>query len=352
MHSPPRAILVGCGLMSSEWLRCANELNIALVGLVDLNSIAAEARAKEFNLPSPIFKDFREAIARTDADVLFDCTVPAIHKEVSSAALQAGLHVLEEKPLALTMEDARELVQLSETTGRLHVVQQNRRFNRGVRLLRQMIVEGVIGEVTTVHVDFFLGPHFGGFREQIQHVLLTDMAIHPFDAARYIIDANATSVYCEEWNPPNSWYQHGASVAAVFRMSNGVRFSYRASWCADGFRTSWDGSWRIIGTKGTLVWDGEQDVRAERIKTSGGFFSETEVILPTREPAPELTRGHYSVMRQFLGALSGGPMPETRSSDNIHSLAMVDAAIRSADKGQRVPVSAADASGEGRVASG
>ena len=335
-----KAILVGCGAMSAEWIRCAAELKIELSALVDVNPAAANQRAAEFGLAVPIFSDFREAVRSAPADALFDCTIPAAHKEVSSTALRTGLHVLEEKPLALTWQDAVELVRMAEQTGRLHVVQQNRRFNRGVRLLRQMILEDVIGQVTTVHVDFFIGPHFGGFREQMQHVLLADMAIHPFDAARYIIGANAESVFCEEWNPSNSWYQQGASVAAVFRMTNGVRFTYCASWCADGFRSSWDGSWRIIGTKGTLVWDGYDDVRAERISAAGGFLSETEVVLPSREPAPGLTRGHYSVMKQFLAALNGGPPPETRSADNIHSLAMVIAAVRSAESGQRVLVDA------------
>lgn len=336
-----KAILVGCGAMSAEWIRCAAGLKIELSALVDVNPAAAKQRAAEFGLAAPIFNDFHEAIRSVPADALFDCTIPAAHKEVSSTALRAGLHVLEEKPLALTLQDALELVRTAEETGRLHVVQQNRRFSRGVRLLRQMILEDVIGEVTTVHVDFLIGSHFGGFREQMPHVLLADMAIHPFDAARCIIGTNAESVFCEEWNPSNSWYQHGASVVAIFRMSTGVRFTYRASWCADGFRSSWDASWRIIGTKGTLIWDGYDDVRAERIKVAGGFLSETEMVLPTREPAPELTRGHYSVMAQFLNAVNGGPLPETRSADNIHSLAMVIAAVRSAERGERVPVEAA-----------
>jgi predicted dehydrogenase len=335
-----KAILVGCGAMSAEWIRCAKELKIELSALVDVNPGAAKQRATEFGLTAPIFDDFREAIRSVSANALFDCTIPSAHREVSSAALGAGLHVLEEKPLALTLPDALELVRLAKETGRLHVVQQNRRFNRGVRLLRQMISADVIGEVTTVHVDFLIGPHFGGFREQMQHVLLSDMAIHPFDACRYVVGANAESVFCEEWNPKNSWYQHGASVVAVFRMTNGVRFSYHASWCADGFRSSWDASWRIIGTKGTLIWDGYDSVRAERIKSTGGFLSETEIVLPGQEPAPELTRGHYSVMAQFLSALNGGPPPETHSADNIHSLAMVIGAVQSAERGEWVPVEA------------
>jgi len=343
-----KAILVGCGAMSAEWIRCSAELQIELSALVDINPAAAKQRAAEFGLAVPVFDDFREAIRSVSAEALFDCTIPAAHKEVSSAALGAGLHVLEEKPLALTLPDALELVRLAKETGRLHVIQQNRRFNRGVRLLRQMISADVIGEITAVHVDFFIGPHFGGFREQMRHVLLADMAIHPFDACRYIVGANAESVFCEEWNPSHSWYQHGASVAAVFRMTNGVRFTYCASWCADGFRSSWDASWRIIGTKGTLIWDGYDSVRAERVKASGGFFSETEIILPNQEPAPEMTRGHYSVMAQFLSALNGGSPPETRSADNIHSLAMVIAAVQSAERGERVRVEAGENRGQGQ----
>ena len=94
-----KAILVGCGAMSAEWIRCSAELQIELSALVDINPAAAKQRATEFGLAVPVFDDFREAIRSVSADALFDCTIPAAHKEVSSAALGAGLHVLEEKPL-------------------------------------------------------------------------------------------------------------------------------------------------------------------------------------------------------------------------------------------------------------
>ncbi|MBV8814888.1 MAG: Gfo/Idh/MocA family oxidoreductase [Verrucomicrobia bacterium] len=336
----PRAVLVGCGAMSGEWLRSAAALGIEIVALVDIEEKNAKARAQEFSLTGPIFTDFKDAIRDTPADMLFDCTIPAAHKEVSSAALQAGLHVLEEKPLALTLEDAVGLVHLAKASGKLHAILQNRRFKRGVRLMRKMLREGVIGEITTVHVDFFIGPHFGGFRESMPHVLLADMAIHPFDTARFLTGANATAVFCEEWVPKNSWYRFGPSVVAVFRMENDIRFSYRASWCADGFRTAWDACWRIIGTEGTLLWDGEENVRAERLPSdhlltqAGAFLKTTEVIVPEIEPDPFEVRGHFSVMRQFLAAMHGGPLPETTSSDNIHSLAMVLAAVESAEQGK------------------
>jgi len=325
--------------MSREWLRSAAELGIQVRALVDIEEKNARLRAEEFNLDVPIYTDLKTAIQEAPADAVFDCTIPAAHKQVSSTALAAGLHVLEEKPLALNFQDAADLVGLARTAGKLHVVLQNRRFKRGIRQLREMLLQGVIGELTTVHVDFFVAPHFGGFREVMPHILLADMAIHAFDAARFVTGLNAQTVFCEEWIPKNSWYASGPSVIAVFRMGAGVRFSYRASWCADGFRTSWDGSWRVIGTEGTLIWDGEEDLRAERLPADhlttqpNAFLKEMETVLPANEPDPAQTRGHFSVMSQFLSAATGGPRPETVSSDNIHSLAMVLAAIESAEQG-------------------
>ncbi|HEY0789646.1 MAG TPA: Gfo/Idh/MocA family oxidoreductase [Chthoniobacterales bacterium] len=335
---PRKAILAGCGLMSREWLRCAQELGIEVAALVDPFPSAAETRAKEARLTVPIYPELGQAVAEVPAQILFDCTIPAAHREVSGLGLRSGLHVLEEKPLALDLEGAEELVRLAESNGRLHVVQQNRRFNRGMRTMRQMIADGTIGEVTTVHADFFVGAHFGGFREKMRHVLLTDMAIHPFDAVRYLIQANGDSVFCEEWTPANSWYEHGSSVVAIFQMA-GVRFCYRASWCSEGFRTPWDANWRVIGTHGTLLWDGEGDVRGERVRpVPGALLYDAESLPMNVEPDPAFTRGHFSVMKQFVNALDGGPLPETRSSDNIHSLAMVLAAVESAETGQRVVV--------------
>ena len=339
-----KAIHVGCGAMSREWLRSAAELGIQVRALVDIEEKTARLRAEEFNLDVPIYTDLKTAIQEAPADAVFDCTIPAAHKQVSSTALAAGLHVLEEKPLALNFQDAADLVALADTTGKLHVVLQNRRFNHRIRQLRQMLSHGVIGELTTLHVDFFVAPHFGGFREVMPHVLLADMAIHAFDAARFVAGLNAEAVFCEEWIPKNSWYASGPSVVAIFRMSSGVRFSYRGSWCADGFRTPWDAAWRVIGTEGTLIWDGNEDLKAEKLPADhltaqpNAFLKEMEIVLPNIEPDPMETRGHFSVMNQFLSAFNGGPPPETRSSDNIHSLAMVLAAIESAEQGKWVEV--------------
>jgi predicted dehydrogenase len=338
------AIMVGCGAMSAEWLRSAKELGIEVSALVDLNIDIARARASEFQLQSPVFDNLDEAIRTAGAQLLFDCTIPAAHAEVDERALSSGLHVLVEKPLSTTLTDARRVIDLAAKNKLVHAVIQNRRFNPGVRKIRHLIEQGLIGELTTVNIDFFVPAHFGGFREKMDHILLTDMAIHPFDAVRYLTGANAESVYCDEWNPKGSWWQHGASAHAIFHMNRGIRCTFRGSWCSEGLRTSWDGVWRIVGTEGTICWDGLDDIRGERVKNGKGgpvkhgLFYECEAFTATEEPEPVETRGHLSVMRQFLRDVSEGIPAETRSADNIQSLAMVLGAIESGKSGRKLPI--------------
>jgi predicted dehydrogenase len=338
MPSKFAAIMVGCGAMSAEWIRSAKELGINISALVDLNLEVAQKRASEFQLEASLFESLDDAIRKAPAQMLFDCTIPAAHAEVDSNGLMNGLHVLEEKPLAMNLIDAHRLVDLAEKNNLVHAVIQNRRFHPGVRKIRRLLDQGLIGEITTVNIDFFVGAHFGGFREKMDHILLTDMAIHPFDTARYLTGANAKSVYCEEWNPKGSWWQHGASAHAIFEMSGDIRCTFRGSWCSEGLRTPWDSVWRIIGTKGTICWDGLDDIRGEYVKNAEGFFYETEGFLPTEESDPNETRGHFSVMSQFLRNITEGIPAETRSADNIQSLAMVLGAVESANRGQRVPI--------------
>jgi len=333
-----QAIMVGCGAMSSEWIKSAKELDVQIISLVDLNPEAARKQAAAFELKALIFDNLSEAIERSPAQLLFDCTIPATHVDVDLKGLSHGLHVLEEKPLATDLAGARQLIELAHKNGLAHVVVQNRRFNAGIRKIRRLLDLGLIGELTSVAIDFFVPAHFGGFREKMDHVLLTDMAIHHFDAVRFITRANTKTVYCDEWNPEGSWWQHGAAANAIFRMDSGIRFSFRGSWCAEGLRTSWDGAWRIIGTKGTIVWDGLDDVRGEYVKVAEGFFYEQQPLDVEVEPDPVETRGHFSVMAQFLRQVLEGIPAETRSADNIQSLAMVLAAIESSDAGQMVPV--------------
>lgn len=170
------------------------------------------------------------------------------------------------------------------------------------------------------------------------HVLLLDMAIHTFDAARFMAGRAPRSVIAHETNPPGSWYAAGAAATAIFELEDGITFSYRGSWCAEGLPTSWEGAWRLTGTRGSLVWDGHDTMRAETINGEEGFFrpvAEVEVPPLTDDSKAD---GLKSVLAEFLAAVRGGPEPETVGRDIILSLAMVLGAIESVETGCRVEI--------------
>jgi predicted dehydrogenase len=335
------AVLVGCGAMSKAWLEAAAETDgLTIAGLVDIDQRRAEARAGEFGLGNAIVgTDLDAVLSRAPADMVFDVVVPEARRDVALTAFRHGCHLLTEKPLADTREHALEILEAARKAGRIHAVVQNRRYVANVRRIRRFLDSGAIGAPTSVHCDFFVAPHFGGFREEMRHVLLLDMAIHTFDAARHMINGEPRAVYCREWEPKNSWYRQGSSALALFEMADGAFFTYRGSWCAEGLRTSWESAWRIVGERGSLIWDGYDDVRAEI--SSGvreGILDKPEpVVVPPLDPRDRIG-GHRGVIQDFVAAVKNGGQPETVGSDNIKSFAMVLSAIESAEAGQRVEI--------------
>ncbi|MGH2347694.1 MAG: Gfo/Idh/MocA family protein, partial [Chloroflexota bacterium] len=247
-----------------------------------------------------------------------------------------GLPVLGEKPMAATMAQARDMVAAAERAGKLYMVSQNRRYDHNLAALRRLIVEHT-GPAGILNADFYMGEHYTGFRREMPSPLLVDMAIHTFDAARFLTGADAVAVYCLEFNTPWSWYKGNASATAIFEMSNGAVFTYRGSRSSDGCHTSWDSRWRAVGPHGTAVWDGEGVPAAEMVA------EHTEPIARFRhiEGTPDRTAatGIARTLQEFLRALRTGETPSCECHDNIHSLAMVYAAIESAATGQRVTIS-------------
>jgi len=330
--------------MSEGWLSALTEHpllagRVEIVGLVDLDASVAEARASQFRLDAAaIGTDLDAVLTRTKPDLLFDVVIPAARANLVATGLRHGCHVLTEKPMAMSLADAQAMIAQAQAANRIHAVVQNRRFISGVRRIRRLIESGALGDITGLYCDFFIGTHFGGFREQMRNVLLLDMAIHTLDAARYMLGDTPKAVYCFENNPLGSWYAHGAAANAIFEFQQGAVFNYRGSWCAEGANTSWESAWRVVGTKGTLIWDGEEHFEARIVSGDTGFFRELSDLEVPGPSDPDQTHGHASVIAEFIAAIEQGRQPETAGSDNIKSLAMVLAAIDSARLGQRVTI--------------
>ena len=324
--------VVGCGWASGVWIDyTATRDDVEFKLLVDINIDAAIKQRDGKNLTCEVAQKLEEeTIKRLGINLVFDTTIPDAHFETVTTALRSGCDVFGEKPMSSSIESARKMVEVANKTGRTYSVMQNYRYNRGIRGYKELLSPEVIGNLGTLQAEFFLNPDFSGFRAEMESPLILDMAIHSFDEARFLSDADAVSVYCHEYNPSWSHYKGDISAAAIFEMSNGVVFTYHGSWVAQGFNTSWNCNWRAIGHNGTAIWNGGGESQAE-------IYKNGEII----KVEPKFTwdykaESHNACLAEMFKALSEGYAAETICTDNIKSMEMVFGAIESSRTGKKV----------------
>lgn len=326
---PLRVVLVGAGSMGRHWLDViVGTPEVELVGLVDLDLELARSVVAARGLQLVVGASLSAVAAEARAQAVIDVTVPPAHHAVNTEALFAGLPVLCEKPIAPTVAQTLSLIASEELSGQLLMTSQSRRYYPVLAELKDAVAGlGPIGFVTT---EFFKAPHFGGFRDEMDHPLLVDMAIHAFDVARYLLDAAPVSVDCRTFNPSWSWYRGDAAATAMFEFAGGTRYTFTGSWCSPGLETSWNGRWRVSGAGGSAVWDGEDHPEVES--------AERPALGGTR-PAPRRSE-IAGALDEFVDALRTGRTPSGDVHSNVYSLAMVEGAVRSAESRASVSLDA------------
>jgi predicted dehydrogenase len=322
-----KVIQVGIGGMGNAWLRAVQESpNVEFAGFVEISDAIAAEQVNRYGLDgSRIYKSLSEALHAVEADGVINVTPPQFHKVVSLTTLEAGLPVLSEKPLADTLEAAQEIVEKAEATGLLHMVGQNRRYMVDTQTLKHALSLPEMGVIGSASVEFFRGPHFGGFRDEMPYPLIIDMSIHHFDLMRFFLERDAVSVFGRSWNPPWSWYKGDASAAVTLEFAGGVYISYNASWCSQARDMSWNANWRFECANGVVVMEDEQ------VYTQ---LTGQEPVLVEPVAPPRLTQAH--LLQEFYEAVTTGKPPVTTCQDNIKSLGIVFDVVKSFETGQVV----------------
>ncbi|MCX6044221.1 MAG: Gfo/Idh/MocA family oxidoreductase, partial [Chloroflexi bacterium] len=320
-------IQVGIGGMGNAWLNAMQASpDVEYAGFVEVSDKVAAEQVKKYNLDgSTIYKSLDEALRYLKPDGVINVTPPQFHKAVSLTALQAGMPVLSEKPLAGTRQEALDIVEVANRTGVLHMVTQNYRYSVPTQTLKKALDAGHMGEIGAVHIEFFKGPHFGGFREEMPYPLIIDMSIHHFDLMRFFLGSDPVAVFGRSWNPPWSWFKGDASASVTLTFDNNVVVSYNGSWCSQGHETPWNAHWRFECAKGVVFMQDDQ------VYTQ--LTNQAPVLV---EPVQLVRTGQAYLLQEFYEAVTQGKPPVTTCQDNIKSLGIVFDVVQSFETGEVV----------------
>lgn len=147
--------LVGCGRIAKRHLEVFSELNneIQLTGVCDILPERAEETGKQYNVPC--FTDYEDMLAKTQMDAISICTPSGLHAKQGVLAAKKGIHVITEKPMALSLEDADMLINECDANNvKLFVVKQNR-LNPGIDLLKKAVDKGRFGKIYMLTTTVF-----------------------------------------------------------------------------------------------------------------------------------------------------------------------------------------------------
>ncbi|MGE5252258.1 MAG: Gfo/Idh/MocA family protein, partial [Bacteroidota bacterium] len=231
-------------------------------GIASRTSERAEELRRDFKLDgTTVYLGWEEAAARGQVDGVLITLPQAFHPKATLGALEAGWHVLVEKPLALDMAGAQAVYEGTRARAdRIVMVNQNFRWRPHVQALRKAIQEGLIGRVGHIMIECrqqIRRKTVDGWREQTPEPYLLDFAIHHFDMMRYVTGEEAVRVLAQSFRPSWSWLGGKAAAAAIVTLTGGAVVDYGGTMVSLGRETPQEGLVTVIGEKGTLHLDGK-----------------------------------------------------------------------------------------------
>lgn len=302
---------------------------IALGARIRIHSTDDQAAvlAEEFGLT--VTASLEEALdGATVADI---CTPTTTHREIALAAFEAGAHVLCEKPLALTPQDAREMADTAREAGRLlcpgHVV----RFFPAYVRLRDAVASGALGRVAVARFtragryptwsSWFADPALSGG-------IVTDQMLHDMDIARWLF-GEVVSIHATQRGNPGVGEGPVATGSATLTHESGVISQVLGVWGPPA--TAFRYTFHVAGSHGTLTHD---SLAHPSLRVTGAPRGSGDGV-----PTGDFGEDPFAAqIREFAAAFEGGPVPRVTALDGVAAVEIAAAARRSAATGRAVAI--------------
>lgn len=353
------------GIIGTGWIATAHiesylrMPDVEVVAGADIVPGRAKTFFENYGMPEvQIFEDHNEMLNSVELDAVSVCTYNATHAECTIDALNKGIHVLLEKPMCVTTEEAVEIVRAEKASGKVLSVGFQPRFDPNMQMIKKIVESGELGKIYYIQTG-------GGRRRGIPTPFgtsfieketagigaLADIGCYSLDM---VLNAIAypkpltVSGYTADFfgKDPNYYPNHPEYAdkfgvddfaAAFIRLEGGIVLDFRISW---EMNMDTSGDTLILGTKGGLRipstedWNGTVGGNLKIYHEVAGEQVETE-IPAIKEEGPSL---FDKKIRSFLDAIKNGESSPVPTSQIIYNQAIIDGIAKSAEAGREIEI--------------
>jgi predicted dehydrogenase len=339
---------IGAGfIMADVQLAAYAEAGFPVAAIASRTPDKAADVAKRWNIET--VHETPEALIRDPQVEIVDIAFPPDQQPALIRLALQQPHVkaiLAQKPLALDLATARALADEAKAAGKPLSVNQNMRYDQSMRVLKQLLDRGALGEPVLATIEMRAIPHWQEFLKGYGRLTLANMSVHHLDVLRFLF-GDPQDIYCAARSDPRTTFAHGDGiVCSTLRYKNGfMAVSLEDVWSGpreEGYESDIYIKWRVEGTRGvaqgTIGWPDYPAGSPSTLRYCSAIETGGRWIEPTWTTRwfPQAFAG---VMEQLQWALHSKTPPVLDVADNVRTMALVEAGYRSIETHRAVPLS-------------
>lgn len=336
---------IGAGMIMAEChLAAYKEAGFTVAAIASRTKAKAEAVATRWGIPK--VHNTPEALIVDPSIEVLDIAYPPDQQPTLILAALKQPHIkaiLAQKPLALTLADAIALRDAAAKAGKVLSVNQNMRYDQSMRVLKEILDGGDLGEIVFAQIDMHAIPHWQGFLAGYDRLTLANMSVHHLDVLRFLF-GQPVEITTQTRTDPRTTFEHtdGITVSTLRFASGVLAVSLEDVWSgprAEGYENDQHITFRVEGTlgvaKGTIGWPtgAASTLTYASQKTTKGKW-----VTPTWETM-WFPHAFVGVMEQLQYAVKTGTPPALSVADNVQTVALIEAGYRSMTEGRTVKLS-------------
>lgn len=339
-----RYAIIGCGRISPNHLMAAKENNLNIVALCDLIPANMADKIVKCGLPNSTkqYTDYKQMLDEEDLDLIAIATESGKHAAIALDCIEKGIHVIIEKPIALSLEDADAIIAAAERKGvQVSACHQNR-FNKSIQKIREAVEAGRFGKLFhgTAHIRWNRGPSYykqaawRGTWEQDGGALM-NQCIHNIDLLRWMMGDEISEVFAYTDRLNHDYIEAEDLGIALVKFKNGAYGVIEGT--TNVYPANLEETLYIFGEKGTVKAGGQSVNIIEEWIFADQIDDPEAVKAEYGENPPNIYGfGHKPLYADMIDAIKNKRKPYVDAKAGRRAIELVLAIYKSAAEGKPV----------------